>query len=281
MASELCRVTTEDGLQLEGCYSRPNAPSANSRVDALMLVHGTGSNFYAAGVLEVLGSKALESGLAVLRINTRGHDGLCSIPASKGSVKGGAVYENLGDCVFDIAAWVAYLESRGHNRIGLVGHSSGAVKVLYTLAHRQLPSIAAFIGISPPRFNHELLRRHPDFVREFEQAEALVNSGRGDTLQQMSQPLPLLIAASRIVTKYGTTNNYDFVQVLNKVQVPTLILLGAKTVETSIAFQGLPEAIRAMQSPHVELQVVEGANIHYSGQMDVPWNLASEWLKSK
>jgi len=280
MSTELCRVVTEDGLQLDGCYSGSTPSAKSPAVDAVILIHGTGSNFYAPGVLEEFATQALSAGHAVLRINTRGHDGLSSIPAPKGSVKGGAAYETLGECLSDIKAWIEHLEQRGHTRIGLVGHSSGAVKALYTVAHLELPSVVAVIGISPPRFNHEQLRRNAEFVEQFEQAEALVDASRGDTLQQMSQPLPLVIAASRIVTKYGTANEYDLVRFLPKVKVPMLLMFGAQTVETSVAFQGLPDAIRALQIAHVDVQIVEAANMHYTGHTDAPWNLASACLSN-
>ena len=45
-----------------------------SPVDAAIVVHGTGSNFYTSSIGEGLAPKLLADGLAVLRINTRGHD---------------------------------------------------------------------------------------------------------------------------------------------------------------------------------------------------------------
>jgi len=71
---ELARVETADGIWLDGLFEP--AAAGTRPGDACLLVHGTGSNFYAPGVLEVFARQARDAGLATLRINTRGHDGL-------------------------------------------------------------------------------------------------------------------------------------------------------------------------------------------------------------
>ena len=110
--SELVRVETADGVVLDGALCRPRM-AGELPVDAFLLVHGTGSNFYAPGVLETYTGQALAGGTPVLRINTRGHDGIYSNPASSGSVKGGAAYEHISDCVPDVGAWVNWLVGQG------------------------------------------------------------------------------------------------------------------------------------------------------------------------
>ncbi|HTI52143.1 MAG TPA: hypothetical protein VL475_14370, partial [Planctomycetaceae bacterium] len=109
---ELVRVTTSDGLSLDGALVSPEC-SGTLPVDAFLLVHGTGSNFYAPGVLETFAQHAVKAGAAVLRVNTRGHDGISSIPGRGRSVKGGAAFEKIGDCVHDLHAWIDLLAARG------------------------------------------------------------------------------------------------------------------------------------------------------------------------
>src|SRR5262245_41486981 len=147
---ELVRVETADGVVLDGALWRPRRAGALP-VDAFLLVHGTGSNFYAPGVLETYAGQALAGGVPALAINPRGHDGICTNPSRTGSVKGGAAYERISDCVLDVGAWVDWLVGRGFSRIVLVGHSMGSVKSIYWQAYAPHPAVRAIVGISPPQ----------------------------------------------------------------------------------------------------------------------------------
>ena len=203
---ELVRVETADGVVLDGALWRPQR-AGKLPVDAFLLVHGTGSNFYAPGVLETYAGQALAGGIAVLRINTRGHDGLCSNPARSGSVKGGAAYERISDCVQDVGAWVDWLVGHGFARIVLVGHSMGSVKAIYAQAYAPHSAVRAIVGISPPRFSHERLLSGPcgeTFAAEFARASDLVSDGQGETLLAVTQPLRFMATAAAITGTIST-----------------------------------------------------------------------------
>ena len=59
MPLELIRVTTNDELYLDGALLLPESEVSSSLpVDAFLLIHGTGSNFYAPGVLETFARQA-------------------------------------------------------------------------------------------------------------------------------------------------------------------------------------------------------------------------------
>src|SRR5438552_5540405 len=157
MHVELVRTVTRDGLRLDGALtlarsaSEGNSPSTST---AAILLHGVASNFYTSSTFEPLIPKLQEFGLAVLSVNTRGHDSVFG--ASLGNVRRrfGAAYEIVDDCRLDIAAWIGFLKSRGHQSIALIGHSLGAVKAVYAQAHEQWPEAAALIAISAPRLSH-------------------------------------------------------------------------------------------------------------------------------
>ena len=76
------------------------------------------------------------AGSAALVVNTRGHDGISSTNAPVGRRLQGAAYEIVDACCHDVAAWLAWLRERGYRRLGLLGHSLGAVKAIYSQAHR-------------------------------------------------------------------------------------------------------------------------------------------------
>ena len=108
MLVDLVQVTTADGLRLHGALERPSdeaRPAAGSTavsgrpgsVDAWICLHGTGSNFYAASTLAGLTPKLLADGAAVLRVNTRGHDIVCTGPSAQGRSLQGAAFERVDE----------------------------------------------------------------------------------------------------------------------------------------------------------------------------------------
>src|SRR5436190_23672164 len=134
MLVDLVHTTTRDGVRLDGMLQMPTG-GKTWPVDGLCFVHGTGGNFYGSTLFDAIGQRCLERGCAVLRVNTRGHDGISNAVTAKGGRRLGAAYEIVDDCRHDLAAWVDFLQQRVGPRIALVGHSLGAVKCLYTLAH--------------------------------------------------------------------------------------------------------------------------------------------------
>jgi pimeloyl-ACP methyl ester carboxylesterase len=284
-AVELVRVETADGLFLDGSFQRPHQ-RGSLPVDAFLLIHGTGSNFYASGVLEKFSQQALAGGTAVLRVNTRGHDGISSIPGRNGTIRGGATFERIADSPLDIAAWSDWLTNRGCEKPVLVGHSMGGVKAIYSQVQSGHASVKGIIGISPPRFAHERLAAHeragPKFREEFARASDLLARGRGETLMAVTQPLPFVATASGYVEKYGPEDRYDYVPLLSRLACPALILIGSESVRTSAAFDGAPAAIAIAVASQTRIvgEVIEGANIHYAGCDAVPYLRAAAWLRS-
>jgi pimeloyl-ACP methyl ester carboxylesterase len=286
MPAELVRVTTEDQLFLDGAWYRPATPaSATYPIDACLLVHGTGSNFYAPGVLESFAVQAHSVGIAALRINTRGHDGICTIPGDKCAIRGGATYEHVADCVVDLHAWLDFLSSHGYSRVALVGHSMGGVKSAYTLSHRFHPLVQALVMISSPRFNHAWYVGHPSataFREAFQRAQLAVVEGRPEELIPMTQPMPFLATAAGILDKYGPEDHYDWSRLLPSVPCPVLYVLGTESPRQSLGFDGVPMVLAelAHQHAHIQFTVVEGANTNYSGQPTVPFDRAWDWLQT-
>lgn len=283
LPSELCRAVTPDGLPLEGISLPPAKPAPDRFVSAFLLVHGTGSHFYAAGVLERFSEQASRAGFAVLRINTRGHDLITRI---KGRHFGSA-YETVSDCRLDLAAWIPFLLEGGHNRIGLVGHSMGAVKAIYAQALDRHPAVRCVIALSPPRFCHARLMENPafgEFRDDYERAKDLVEQGNPQQLMTVRQPLPLLLTAEGFLAKYGPHDDYDYFKYLPRLSCPGLILIGTKSVQASPAFAGVPEELHDLLAKHPEspvtYELIEGADTAYSEHSEEPFLRANRWLKT-
>ncbi len=270
----LCRTTTSDGLLLDGALLTPSVSTGS----AFVFVHGTGSNFYAPGILEQLAQAAFAAGHIALRINTRGHDGIASIPTATKSVKGGATYEVVADCTHDITAWCDFLTAKGINRITLVGHSMGGVKAIYSQAHAPHAAVSRIVCLSPPRFCHQHWMSHPQgaaFRQHFEHAQSLVAAGLSETLFECRQPTPFLATAAGFIEKYGPDDRYDFISLLPSIRVPVVVLLGDQSQKESPAFDSHAAELARLASEGVTVsfRLMAGTSMNYSGRAVEVWDV--------
>jgi len=278
MTVELIRTRTDDNVRLDGALLRSSdtrAKSAAWPADLVILVHGTGNNFYSPGILEHVATAVAAAGTPALRINTRGHDGLAG-------GRGGAALEQIDDCQLDLAAWCAWGRERDWERIVLVGHSMGGVKSIYATAAGAVDP-AAIIAISPPRFCHRMFQQHPaaePFREDYARACEMVEADRGDELIPVRQPLPMWIRAAGYIEKYGPEDRYDLVRHLPQVSCPVLVLVGGDSVERSPAFGSLPVDLAALEIPaeRLAVELIAGADMHYTNDPDEPLRRAVEWL---
>lgn len=283
MLVELVRVTTADGLRLDGALEERAQRATASSVDALLCLHGTGGSFYSSSLFETLARHFTERGLAVLRVNTRGHDGISTAVTPSGPRRQGAAYERVDDCRHDVRAWVDWLVDRGYARIGLVGHSLGAVKAIYALAHRGGTGVEKLVALSPPRLSHSLFQGGPNadlFRSTYERAAQHIERGDGEALLHVSFPLPMIIAAAGYAEKYGPDERYDFLTHLPAVACPALVTFGGAELAEHIAFRDSPAAVQSLaaQKPNIALSVVPEADHFYSGKHEELAERLSEWV---
>ncbi|MBX3444992.1 MAG: alpha/beta fold hydrolase [Planctomyces sp.] len=279
MPCELCSLPTLDGLLLDGAFTGPAKPPANGSSRAWVVIHGTGSNFTAPGVLATLSAMLLQRGEAVLRLNTRGHDLMARIPSIQGTVSGGAAWERLEHASLDIAAACSWLAERDYQKVSLLGHSLGGVKALLSQVSRLVIDVDEIVALSPPRLNHAKLSVSDEFRSDFDRAVALVGMGQSGTLIEMREPQRAWMSASAIVDKYGPEDRYDYVPQLATMHRPMLIVLDAKSPETSPAFEGLPEALEEVARGIASLEVrrQSGSDIHYSGSESAIMQAILDW----
>ncbi|HUY89355.1 MAG TPA: hypothetical protein VMV10_11520 [Pirellulales bacterium] len=274
MIAELIRVAASDGLRLDGALFVPPADvSPQLGFEAVICLHGTGGSFYSSSLFGALTPRFLKSGAAVLTVNTRGHDLVCAASGSASPRLQGAAFEIVDECRLDVAAWVGWLVERGYRRIGLAGHSLGAVKAIYSLAHdveRSLSNVVGLLAISPPRLSYSHFCQGPsatEFQAELAAAEAHLREGRGETLMSIRFPLPYLVSAAGYVDKYGPAERYNVLDFAAAVRCPALYAFGAIELERNTAFRGLPELLgaQASQGADSKVAVIAGADHFYSG----------------
>jgi pimeloyl-ACP methyl ester carboxylesterase len=270
MLVDLVHVKAADGVRLDGSIVSPaDTSSRQSRIDALLCLHGTGSNFYSSTLFDALAPRLLEAGFAVARVNTRGHDlAFTAYPAGRARRLGSA-YEIVNECPLDVAAWLDLLAKRGYQRIALVGHSLGAVKAIHSQSHKPHAAVACLVGISPPRLSYRWFRETAHSAELFSLltiAREHVDQGQGQTLMDVNFPLPQIITAAGFIDKYGPDENYSILRFIGGIAAPRLITFGELELENA-AFAGLPDALVAIESPAGPLEVatIAKANHQYIG----------------
>ena len=285
MLIDLVQTTTQDGVRLDGAFQAPAGATGALALDAVCCVHGTGGNFYSSTLFDNFAERFLALGCAVLRINTRGHDGISNAVTAKGSRRLGAAYEVVDDCRHDLAAWIEWLTERAGPRIGLIGHSLGAVKCLYTLAHEPRLPVGLIVALSPPRLSYSWFctsREGPQFLETYALAERHIQNGQPAALLDVKLPLPFAVTAAGYVEKYNPDERYNILRILPSVPCPTLLTLGSIEVENNMAFRGLPEAVAALgrRQGQLAVETIAGADHFYSGVRTNLLGCVETWLHS-
>jgi pimeloyl-ACP methyl ester carboxylesterase len=285
MLVDLVQVTASDDVRLHGALEVPEsgATDGSPRVDAWLCIHGTGSNFYSASTLGGLVPRLLAGGAAVLRANTRGHDVICTGPSAEGRSWQGAAFERVDESPRDLAAWIEFLLTRGYARVGLLGHSMGAIKAVLALAGERPPAAAALVAVSPPRLSYSHYcqsHRADEFRRVFEQASELVRAGRGDELLLVKFPLPYYVSAAGYVDRYGPDEKYNVLRLLDRVGCPTLVTYGSGEMQSEVSFRGMSEEVEKCSTAANSLQVavIAGADHVYTGCHDALAARIARWL---
>jgi pimeloyl-ACP methyl ester carboxylesterase len=287
MLVDLVLVNAADGMRLHGALETPPADvdvSANKpAVDAWLLIHGTGSNFYSASTLGGLTPKLLATGAAVLRGNTRGHDLISTGPTAHGRGLQGAAFERVDESPLDLVAWIALLRERGYQRIGLLGHSMGAIKAIFTLTQADPPEVAALVAMSPPHLSYSYYcetDRAEEFLGTYRRAVELVDAGRGDELMLIRFPLAYYVSAAGFVDRYGPDEKYNVLRMLDRVACPTFVTYGSSEMQSEITFRGMSDAVERLSgaAKSLEVAVIAGADHIYSGCHDVLGMRITRWL---
>lgn len=271
---ELVRTRTGDGLRLDGALQIPSGSDLGpSRVDAALVLPGVGGNFYGSTLVQTIATELVQTGVAVLRANTRGHDGVTTIATPQGSRLQGAAYEIVDECRFDIEAWLDFLKNRGFRRVALVGHSLGAIKVLYAQSHHANPAVTHVVAISPPRLSYARFLQGSDrdsFEQSMSMAQRLMNQHQPEMLFNSSFPFSIVLSAKTFMDKYGPAERYNLLRFAPQITCPTAFIYGEDELRhASSSFLGIVEDLQSLQWPYGPpvFQIVEGANHFFTGRL--------------
>jgi len=282
MLVDLVSTTTQDGVRLDGALLDPNSDASSPlAVDAVLCLPGVGGNFYSSRLQTSLTAPWRELGLSVLWANTRGHDGMNTAITTGRKKRQGAAYEIVDDCRYDVAAWLDLLNDRGLSRVIVFGHSLGAIKAVYALAHDPHQAAVGLIAASPPRLSYKLFREKEDqglFLASITEAEQHAANDRPLQLMEARFPFPLVITAQSYIDKYGPGQRYDLLRFVGDLTTPSLFTYGELELP-GIAFAELPEKLAQIESTDsLTVKTLDGADHFYSHRHDALSQVTNDWM---
>lgn len=284
MNCELVTATTADLVRLQGLYFNATGESGGS-IDAAVILHGLGGNFYSSRLSFRLSQALTEIGISTCVVNTRGHDGISTSTVSGRVSTTGAAFEIVADCQHDVRGWVDWLIQRGHRRIALVGHSLGAIKSLFAQAFAPHDHVKAIVALSASRLCHQSFLdsdRREQFLGWYDRATEMVKQGKGDELLNVDFPFPTYICAKAYADKYGPADQYNWLTFVSQVDVPLLMIFGERELIDNAAFQGVLEDLEPIRATmqNMSVTVVESADHFYSGVHHSAGEAMTNWLSA-
>ena len=279
MLVDLIRIAAADGMELDGAYFAPPAGAVPpGPIDAVLCIHGSGRNFYTPATAQ-MADDLRRQGYAALTLNTRGHDTVW-MDRQTGAAAGNA-YEILADSRQDLCAGLDYLSGLGHQRIALLGHSMGAVKVTYYAAVADDPRVAAVIPVSPVRLSCSYYLESPDaaeFRANLDTADRMESEVRALDLFKVDFPITEIFAAAAYLDKHGPLERYNIIRHAPRIRAPLFVLAGS--LETHTRLLNVPQDLTraAVNSPRAAYQVLEGGNHSLTNMMPQASAAVLQWL---
>lgn len=287
MIVDVVSTKTEDGIRLYGMLREPSPGAKNELpIDVLICHHGVAGNFYGSGMYDDFSDMMAEAGLAVLRVNNRGHDPVSWAVSSTGQTRMGAAYEIMEECTYDWDAWISFAAEQGYERIGVMGHSLGATKTIYYFGNRTDERVKLAIAASPPRLSYSAFLKDPtaNQLKEYVQAaKAKIDAGDPKGLIDAKLPVPFLGAAATYYEKYGPDEKVNILRHLPNVKLPLLAFHGTQEPAAELPMRGVLEelpAIAAAMPNFTHVTIPEGDHF-YTGVRPHVWGVIRDWLKAQ
>lgn len=289
--ARLVRFEAADGAPLAGLLFEPRRASKRAAV----FLHGTGgSSVFESKRTNTMAEVFTRAGIAWFTFNNRGSH----IVRRLGGKLGGAAFEKIRECVFDIDATLRELRALGYRDITLVGHSTGANKIAVydSLKPRNRVKRYVLLGggddtgmiyaqLGPRRFASALAR-----------AREKIHAKRGDEFVPGAlSSIPMTWRAFYdMANPNGDYNVFPFLEVMRKVRLsrrphfrhlrgirkPTLMLYGEND---EYCYGGVSRSVAILNDvvgPNVELAIMRDADHGFSGREELLGTVIVEWMEA-
>jgi pimeloyl-ACP methyl ester carboxylesterase len=268
---ELVSVRSKDDIVSGGAIFSP--PKDSAKPIAVIWIHGWGVNFYSPTYVGI-GRALVERGYPCITANTRMHD-LGNIAAWRGTkrIRGGGYWGVASEEVRDLAAWIDFAETRGFNKVVLVGHSAGWAAVRRYQADKQDERVVGVV-LASGAVRAETRPTDPEQLAE---ATRLIGKGEGDALvRDLKRSFPSYVSAATLLDSANAPPEFkDFfgVQTTNaavtRMHCPLLAFFGTRgDVGTEADLELLKSSIkRQSRGPRrVDTVMIQHADHMYTGE---------------
>ena len=166
----------------DGCFFPGAIQHSNKKTNKIMIfIHGSAANFFKTEFYEDMYQEFLYQNVDFMIVNNRGSEVSTRIHRTLNGeskvFKGGNIYENFDESLFDVEAAVQYAKGLGYQNICLVGQSLGCSKVMHYC--NMIGDIDKVILISPAdminRFRSRVGEQYEELI---EKADLLVKEGK-------------------------------------------------------------------------------------------------------
>ncbi len=247
--------------------------------------------------MDHIADRLIEIGYAFLTVNTRGHDYISYSTRKTDSdltfVRIGGALDVLQECIYDIKAWIDFLQAHGYQGVMLEGESLGTVKATLYQHQTQDRRVHGLILISP--LDHVGLQKYALKDRYDEAitvARRMVEMGKADEFMPMTY-CPLWqspISAKTYLSAFdpnrrsGIFNFHDpdgEFQALSTIKCPIFVTYG--TVEEAVVDNRVEEALsiikeKAVSAQRCDTALIPGAPHNYLNHEEELSNLIRNWV---
>ncbi len=276
MTYEHIQVTTKDELILNGLFL-----AGDKNKEACILIHGFTSDFYSHNFYHTIAKGLKENGNALILAQNRG-TGMHTefMTTNSGWRYVGSFYEKLEESHLDISAFVKFLSEQGYQKINLIGHSLGTIKIIrYLFEGEYAKSIGKLILLAPFDKNVFMEIKAPgkwqDFVSE---AKEKIDRGEGEDVVPVPGYEDFPITYNTFYSWYQPTDLnkiFDFYKkdyqspVLKQIKIPVKVILGE--IDEFVNYPNFSETAESAldclkeQLPVCQVHLVKGAGHTYQG----------------
>jgi len=289
-----------DGIGLPGLLYEPSRKT--KRVAIFLHGNGDSSIFYSERV-NVMAEEFNRRGIAFFPFNNRGAHLIRRLTrrvgGSRESVELGMTYELIRDCTHDINGAVRFLRTLGFEQFHLIGHSTGANKIVvydYRRKRNPLSSYVLLAGGDDTGLYYESLgpRRFREALRKCRER---VHAKEGHLLVTSKGYSPLIISWQSLldtIDPEGDYNIFPFYESINGLQLsekqhfrelrairkPTLLLYGS---EDEFCFGDVERCVGILEDElsgknNFEFITMKGADHSFHGQVREMASLVASWI---